>query len=914
MNKNISATGNERFWSGQMISFIAGFIKDKTWQIKSVGGEATINTGKSVMFPDILLYGDKVQGTILQGWEIKMPDVSITNIDFIADAERKARILGLNSYVVWNFTYCKLFIKNKDTELFEEAAYWDNTNHIVTREDVSLYRTDWETLLQKVLIEINDFLEKGALVPRSLDFAISESIMPQLIERNKTLVAEYIEDSALKNVTIKSYVQIWWEEVKQEYMADEQNMYHAYAKTILVDWLNKFVFAHSIKLHHSPARKVEKILSGKTTKEAIDIFREVSNECDFYNIFKNYKLGELIPRQSWTEIIDFNEFLSKNDIEHVSQDTLQSILENTVLATRREIIGQYPTPPKLAELLCKITILDTTGNSIDPCCGTGTIPNQVIKYKIESGNQIKDAYETTWASDKFSFPLQVTNISLTNPDSINIPARVIQRNVFALLPDDGVEIVNPADGKILNLKLPKFDSIVSNLPFVDFNTLKREDVEYLNSIKEEVYTNTNIELSDRNDVYAYIIFSLWKNLSNGGKLGVIISNSWLGTDAGKSFYEALQWYYNIQKVVISGNGIWFTNADVVTTILVLEKKQVSQPSDETITFGLIKSNIRNWDETTINAIANSINVNTVPQKFGSILGLTNIKPSEMSRISKFIDSLNLYFYNPEWLLKLESIICPINNIFNIIRGVKTGQDPIFYLKDESLVNEEYIISGLKTSKNINNIKAEVDTKVFYCTRTRDELMVLQDNKTIKYLQSFESNLNASVKVRGRDWHILKGTKPVKLFTGMNPFKRIFYGCFDDYTYINQRLIGFVEKDNDTDLELCLALLNSIVGMFFVEANGFGMGQGALDINKGSFERMYMLNPELIAADDKLKIKKAFEPLKNRDIEETLKELQLEDRINFDHVVLQAYGIDHLYDDIKHTLVSLQTSRLSVKDN
>lgn len=914
MSKNISTTGNERFWSGQMISFINNFIKDKTWKIKSAGGEATINTGKSVMFPDILLYGDKVQGTILQGWEIKMPDVSITDRDFLADAERKARILGLNSFVIWNFTYCKLYIKNKDSGIFEEAVYWDTTKYITNRNDVALFRTDWEALLQKVLIEVNAFLENGTLVPRSLDFAISDSILPHLIERNKTLVAEHIEECSLKNTMIRSYIQIWWEEVKQEYMSDEKNMYHAYAKTILVDWLNKIVFAHSIKLHHSPAKKVENIVDGKTPNEALDIFREISKECDFYNIFKDYKYGELLPKQCWKELIDFNEFLSKNDIEKISQDTLHSILENTVLATRREIVGQYPTPPKLAELLCKITILDTTGIIIDPCCGTGTIPNQVIKYKVESGNQIKDAYESTWASDKFSFPLQVTNISLTNPDSINIPARVIHRNVFSLLPGDDVEIVNPVNGEILHLKLPKFDSIISNLPFVDFNTLNREDVEYLNKIKEEVYNDTNIELSDRNDVYVYIIFSLWKNLVLGGRLGVIISNSWLGTDAGKSFYEAMQWYYKIKKVVISGRGIWFTNADVVTTLLILEKKEVSQPSDESITFALIKENIKKWDKFTINAIADSIKVNVIPKKYESLLELTIIKPSEIARISKYIDSLNIFFYNPEWLLKLESIICPINSLFYIVRGVKTGQDSIFYLKEESLVNQDYVISGLKSSKNIKNIKAKTDSRVFYCTKTREELMVLQDYKTLNYIQSFDNSLNASVKVRGKEWHILKGTKPVKLFTGMNPFKRIFYGCFDDCTYINQRLIGFIEKNDEVDLELCLALLNSILGIFFVEANGFGMGQGALDINKGSFERMYMLNPDLLSNDDKLKIKQAFEPLKNRDIEETLTELQLEDRINFDHVVLQAYGIDDLYDDIKHTLVSLQTSRLSVKNN
>lgn len=903
---------NERFWSGQMISYISDVAKSKTWDIKNAGGETTINTGSSIMFPDILLYGDKAQGTILQGWEVKMPDVSITNADFRKDAERKARILDLNSFVLWNFTYCKLFIKDNHDE-YKETKLWDKTNYIASRSEVDLYRADWEKLLEEILLEINTFLVIGDLVPRNLDFAISELIMPKIIKDNKHLVADNLSACATTNIRTKNYIEIWWDEVKSEYMSDEPNMYSAYAKTIIVDWLNKFVFAHLIKRYHNPAVEVETIITGSTSADANAIFQNISRQCDFFNIFKNLQYGDLVPVQCWNEIIAFNAFLSDNGLDNISQTTLQSILEKTVLLTRRQIIGQYTTPPRLAELLSRITILDTTDVCIDPCCGTGTIPKQIIKYKTENGNSVSDAYKTTWAADKFSFPLQVTNISLTDPESMNIPCYIIQKDVFELQTNEIVEITNPENGELLRVQLPLFDSIVSNLPFIDFNTVQREDAEYFDAIKKQVKDDTGIELSERTDSYAYIAFSLWNNLAIGGRLGLLTSNSWLGTDAGRGFYNAIRWYYNIKGVYISGNGVWFNNANVVTTVMIFEKKEIEAPQNESLTFGIIKKHISEWDhEDTLNAIVNSINLNNVTSRHSSILALNSITNSRIDEIIRFGYSLNILFYNPSWIPDIKDAICLTSDIFYITRGERTGQDEIFYNLDVSAVDNEYIIYGLKNSRQIKTLNVTPDTNIFYCNETREDLATYGSTKTLSYLESFDGTLNVSVANKGENWHILKNAKPVRLITGMNPYKRIFYGLFEEPTFINQRLIGFIEKDGDTDIELCHALLNSILGIFFIESLGFGMGLGALDIKKESFDHAYMLNPHLLTQQNVSDIKNAFEPLKQREIQDTQIELNLPDRMAFDHMVLNIYGLDGIYEDIKNTITSMQESRLSVR--
>src|SRR5699024_29605 len=78
---------NERSWAIELISKINAIAQTNDLAIKRAGGESTIATGRgSTMFPDVILYGDRAQTVILQGWELKMPDVPIEDETFIRDA------------------------------------------------------------------------------------------------------------------------------------------------------------------------------------------------------------------------------------------------------------------------------------------------------------------------------------------------------------------------------------------------------------------------------------------------------------------------------------------------------------------------------------------------------------------------------------------------------------------------------------------------------------------------------------------------------------------------------------------------------------------------------------------------------------------------------------------------------------
>lgn len=52
-------------------------------------------------------------------------------------------------------------------------------------------------------------------------------------------------------------------------------------------------------------------------------------------------------------------------------------------------------------------------------------------------------------------------------------------------------------------------------------------------------------------------------------------------------------------------------------------------------------------------------------------------------------------------------------------------------------------------------------------------------------------------------------------------------------------------------------------MFVIEANGFRRGQGVLDISKTRFEKVYMINPNIISENDAEEIIELFQKLKMR---------------------------------------------------
>lgn len=903
---------NERSWAIELISKINSIATANDLIIKRAGGESTISTGRgNTMFPDVVLYGNREQNIILQGWELKMPDVPIEDETFIKDAQRKAIALNLNSCLIWNFTYAVLYIRG-EKNTFSKLKQWDTTSHIRTRADVETYRSDWEKLLEKIILSVNSYFVSGQFHNATLGDVISESTITTLIQRNKDVIADKLKAAAFRDAVMAAYIDNWWIGVKSEYEHDESDKYKAYAKTIILNWANRIIFAHIIKNRQNGALLINELDYETNPSKANEIFKKITAKCDFYNVFSAIRYDDILPELSWQDFVEYSNFLKTNGIDYLNQEALQNILEGSVATSKRAINGQYTTPPELAKLLVRLSVQDWSDTVLDCCCGTGTIPKAAIQIK-KSQLSAKEAVESVWACDKYKYPLQVANISMTDSDTINLANRLFQHNALSLTVGDDVIIVNPETGEKMHLSLPAFGTVVSNLPFVPFEIIPDDDRDEISKMP------LASELDGRSDLYCYIATKISDVIKPGGTLGVIISNSWLGTNSGIKLIEVLKQKYNLKQVHISGKGRWFKNADVVTTILVLEKKKNAQCSDTA--FWLWKKSL---DDLTVDIDAENTLVNSA--MLGLEIDRATAKMSKYS--SKQIDEIlslnvcyNALFHNVNWLLDVRNKMLPINEVFRVFRGSRRGWDPLFYpQKGEHKIETDYLKKVLINARNVTELVTTADRDAFCCGLSISELEELGHTGATEWIAKFADQRNgvgkplpSVLKRTGMQWYELQDNEIAEIFTMMNPDQRLFFAKFENPSFVNQRLIGLTHKAAYHDAELNHALLNSMLTMFYIEASGFGRGLGVLDVNKDSISKCYMLNPKLVNASDRQKILTAFEKVKARKIMKVSEELNDESRLAFEHEVLRSFGIDEYFDMIKSSLLSMQEARATARE-
>lgn len=205
---SVTLKANERSWAIQLIQEISTYVKNKPdFKIKRAGGETTINTGNQRMFPDVLLFGDESLSLILQGWELKMPDVPINDSAFINDSWRKAENLGLTSTVIWNFRYAVFYVKNEKTKKFEIAKKWDNSSLISeNRNDVMLYKADWLKTLFEVIDEVNRYFSLGGFKPLRTGDSFVNTTSEAFVLQNKNATAEYLKQKSQEDSVLSNYI------------------------------------------------------------------------------------------------------------------------------------------------------------------------------------------------------------------------------------------------------------------------------------------------------------------------------------------------------------------------------------------------------------------------------------------------------------------------------------------------------------------------------------------------------------------------------------------------------------------------------------------------------------------------------------------------------------------------------------
>lgn len=905
-----SANYNERSWAIDLIAYLQSIAHASHRPVRHAGGEQTISVDGGSMFPDVLLFGDRDAARILQGWELKLPDTPIDDGDFFDNAARKAVSLGLDSFILWNVRYARLYVLDDTSQDFVLHTEWDELSDIQTRADVLRNRARWEALGAEILGAVNALLTSGGLEGRQFIEAYRSGGLTALILQNTQLLADAIRARAQASRNLRSQVTWWWSRNQQDYDGNDQ--YLALARVNLINWMGKFLFAHVLRERDDRAGVVTEIDESTTPVEALGTFDRITQDCNFWTIFCDALALYVVPGAAWRQLCQFNRLLGDLRVGAVDQSQLSTLLEASSAVSDRKIRGQYTTPPPLAKLLAKLSLDDLNDRILDPCCGSGTIVRAALDMKLQAAINPANAAEQICGNDLDKSAVQMATFSLTSPLLMRQPLRLFSRDAFQLQPKLQVSFRDPSDGAERAEELGTFQAIVSNLPFV-----AQEGRETYGNAMQAVnatLATTGEALSLRADVAAFLPFALYDLLEPGGRMGIIMTNAWLGTAWGETFYDRIKDFFELRTVITSGAGRWFSNSKVVTNVLILQRLGGGEVENGYTDFVILKQPIDALeDDEHASNVAALIDLGT-PQDEVLSIHRTNRSCIEAMRPLGLAGSAQ--FVDVDWLLNVPLV--PVRDLFTIRRGERRGWNKMFYPAPDHGIESHYIQPALRSSKEIQGLATRATKEAFSCSLTVGELEERGDEGAIAWIARFRNARNGNNELlpdvlakANLHWYQMPTDRRDEFVIPINYGNRVYISRLDPPAFVDQRLTVMNTKLH-VDPDISHALLNSTIGLLMIEAIGFGRGQGALDLNKDRMESyLHMLDPEAVDASARRRIVDAFRPLLEREILEIGDELEQEDRIILDDEILASFGIEIGRESIYNALRALNEIRNAV---
>lgn len=918
MGSNSELLVNERSEGGVIISEMNLLFARKGWLFSVAVGELSLKSRHAddarneTLFPDAIIYKDQQRLQPVMGWEFKMPDTTIDNEELISNAKDKANRMGTEVFVLWNFQYCAIYYRNPDRTWPSTPSklYSNHADVLKNRTTVGQYERIWQSQLAEVLSDLNEDLVNQEYHVAPIEFHIAD-----YVDTIAKKLAPITSDAylAIQSPQFRSKVREWYRnekaelsDVKSVKAATNQDIFLAFAKNVIIRWVNRILFCNIARRQQNDFSKILAVFdnSGNISEFADNLNKAISTT-DFYSILHVDTDEDQLPELVVDNLVEFSRYLWQADMSATSSNFVSKSLESMVTTTKRELMGLYTTPKPLARLLVNMALVTTEGNYADVTVGSGTIAKALLD-KLLDYKDLSYIHQHLWMSDKYTYPLQAANMNITSADSLNLMNIVFQANALSLNQGDEVKVTDPQTGTTKNLTYPKIDTITSNLPFISNNNRADDDRTSITII------NKRYGLTARADIYQSILLHLQSllNDTDNARIGVITSNSWMKNTLRGSFLEILSDSYDVERVIYSNVAKWFDNASVVATVLILKKKTDTPKKIQLIGLNV---DIRSMEDAAIDQISDEINAESASSNFD----VHEYSVSEINALMQTGISLEGLFDDISWLKALiaQKKLTSLSNIVVISRGTRTGRDEIYVTKG-LMTDKGDSYPYLKTLKNVNSLKVEPsDQYLFYTNKTQKQLKDENHLQTLRYIQSKENTPDAITervtKKKGENWYI-PDDKPHygDFVTSVNPNQRLFWSAFKEPSAMNQRgILARLRAEYSGDKELIHALLNSAVSQFILGASGFARAQGVTDLTADGAKRLSILNPELLNGTGKKNIINAWRSVVNIPTMDAVNQLEETNWVAFNRIVLQEFGINpDLYSQISASITRVMNRR------
>jgi type I restriction-modification system DNA methylase subunit len=717
--------------------------------------------------------------------------------------------------------------------------------------------------------------------------------------------------------------------------------------------LNKIVFYKVLEHYHNLPRLGPLYEEGvvKTCSEYLKKLREYFNKAveetrDFQAVFETgiYDEVDLVENEGVLKAIDWLiRLIESYKIERLG-DVVGFIYEDLIPGEERHQLGQFYTPKPIAELIVKWCVRSPDDRVLDPGCGSGTFLVEAYKRLAElklkkpwseikhvPGDVHRQILRQLYGVDLNEFPAHLTamNLAMKNVRAPSPEMYVFVRDYFTIMP--GQQVLTPykvrtAEGvEPVEVVFKDFDAVVGNPPYTRWTEIPEDTQDrilgFLKKTISKYGLTPQVSRGVEPGIYVYWIIHSTGFLKEGGRLGMIISDSWLQTDYGVNFFKFLLDHYKVHAVIDISARV-FPVPLIGTCIILLEKVSNAVERDNNkVVFTYLDLTRGSMD---VDAILKLVEEAKTKPMTGQLLlkefpsgAKALIKTYTQGELLKYEGKvINLVFSVTDILnyLKQNPLIIELSKYFEPSRGntlwsvwaIRHGRRPdvggedFFYLTEDKVRNyiipqeclypllpsPRYLRFFTYTQKDWEGLRGEsVERYLFLCRKPRSEL----PESVRRYIQLGEGP-NAQIRLRKRpgepegrpvsesqasqtrlsyrnifiDWYDLGGVveAPIYVTYGAQYWIRFVLAKFQ--SALDHRILALIPRQgvqfDEVELKALLAYLNSSFTQIQAEAMGRITGGGMIELDVKPLSSFLVLDVKKLPRGDVEKLAQLFDRL------------------------------------------------------
>ncbi|MDG6971368.1 MAG: N-6 DNA methylase [Nitrososphaerota archaeon] len=566
----------------------------------------------------------------------------------------------------------------------------------------------------------------------------------------------------------KDFSKRFQEWLESQGMATEESTYRLVAEQTTYLQMNKILFYKILRVIYPDRLKDLRISDEEDVSERLVRFYESVRKIDYYPIYQQDILADVpLTEKAEIRVRTLLDTVNEYDFENVESDFIGRLYENLIDPLERKRLGQFYTPPAIAEMITNLTIVEPTAVVMDPSCGSGGFLVKAYHRLMELEGRAKpDAHlhrrllTQIYGVDINQFPahLSVVNLAVQLPKAHIDQVNVVVKDFFETRPGSstlaGFESV-ATDGQAAVVRLPpKVDAVVGNPPYIRQEFLGDREKEKIEKCLAADYngkvavgtsaTPSRVEttLNKQSDVFVFFFIHGLAYLKRGGRLGFITSNKWLEVGYGEKLQEFLLANTRIQCVVEFDRAV-FPDLEVDTAITVLVKEpdenarlrnvvrfiRVKKPIAPDKLLALIREPDEDEDSDTLH--------------------LKSVTQGEL-KIGKW----NAYLIAPSifWKVIDSPMMRPLSEVAdNIVRGAVTGSDDFFILtrtKARDLgIERRFLTPYAPAAETVAGLTLRPEHIKHYCITVREDLDKIAGTGAEKYLRYGEKLVAEPAKRR-----------------------------------------------------------------------------------------------------------------------------------------------------------------------